>query len=79
MERRRLVGVAVLAAAVLALAVGAELGRPPLHGVAAAPPIDPPPQVGDCLYEAQGGAPGTGDRGTNWQISAFHHSFRPLW
>lgn len=51
MDRRRLAGVAVLAAAVLAVAVGAGLGRPILApGVASALPVDPPPRVGDCLY-----------------------------
>lgn len=50
MDRRRVAGVGVLAAAVIAVSVGAGLGRPQVVGTASAPPVAPPPQVGDCLY-----------------------------
>lgn len=50
MDQRRLAGVGVLAAAVIALSVGTGLSRPLLVGTAGPPPVAPPPRVGDCLY-----------------------------
>lgn len=55
MDRRRLAGLGVLAAAVVALAVGTGLARPPIGGAAQASPVDSPPQVGDCLYAGPDG------------------------
>lgn len=77
LESRRLAGVGVLAAAVLALAVGTGLGRPLVVGVASAPPVDPPPQVGDCLYAGPDGPWNTARFDGSWQDMAYHRWYGP--
>lgn len=77
LESRRLAGVGVLAAAVLALAVGTGLGRPLVVGVASAPPVDPPPQVGDCLYAGPDGPWDTARFDGSWQDMAYHRWYGP--
>lgn len=77
MQSRRLVGLGVLAAAVLLLAAGAALGRPAVNGVAVAPPIDPPPQVGDCLFAGPGGPWGVRDDQGAYRQNPFARRFGP--
>lgn len=77
LESRRLAGVGVLAIAVLALAVGAGLGRPLIVGVASAPPVDPPPQAGDCLYAGPDGPWNTARFDGSWQDMAYHRWYGP--
>lgn len=75
MQTGRLGGVAVLAVAVLVLAVGSALGRPDVVGVASAPPIDPPPQVGDCLYAGSEGPWGVVGPDGNYRENPYAHWF----
>lgn len=82
MDRRRVAGVGVLAAAVIAVSVGAGLGRPLVVGTASAPPVAPPPQVGDCLYAGSAGpwpwSRGAGSTGDNdWQMAGYTRWFGP--
>ena len=76
MDRRRVAGVGVLAAAVIALSVGTGLSRPLTVGTASAPPVAPPPQVGDCLYAGPDGpwdwgrGDGSGDQ--SWELVGYN-------
>lgn len=77
MQSGRLGGVAVLAAAVLVLSVGSAVSRPDVVGVANPPPIDPQPQVGECLYAGPDGPWGTVDELQGYRENPYAHWFAP--
>lgn len=77
MHSRRLLGLGVLAAAVLVLAIGSGLLRPSVTGLAQAPPVAPPPQVGECLFAGAGGPWGVRDGQGGYRQNPFAREFGP--